>query len=168
MSLVADWLVQMSYFFYKTGVDPRAFAGRKTLFEYQTGVIGDLVILPLVNVLIFFILWKIKFRFDKKTFFIIIPIGLAGDFFIHYMQGVLKLVNWTMPVPFQWNFGSYWHMFSFFFQWSYIVLFFLIFFKKKQNIFKDLWLKDASAFIFLLLLIFVGLFLYDYHFLFGF
>lgn len=125
-SLVFNWFVQFTYFLYESHVNPHAFSGERTLVDYKTGFIGDLVLLPILNSLILYMILKSKTKLVRAE---LIGLGLAGltaDFLLHFFQGYLKLTNWSMPIPFRWDFVGYWHMCSFFFQISFVILFFYL------------------------------------------
>ncbi len=167
VTLTADWLIQMGYYFYTLSRNPQAFVGVKTLFDYGSGVIGDGVLLPIVSVLIMFVLIAISFKLKLWEWLVIGGIGLVCDFLMHTAQAKLNLTNWSMPQAFQWDFVSYWHMISVFFQLSYIALFFWVFIKFRHQIAKRGVTLLASWSVVFLLLVFVYLFVRDYHSLFN-
>lgn len=143
------------------------FQGQKTLLDYQTGIIGDVLILPIVNMLIIFVFISLPKDVKKLPLLGVFGFGALADFFMHYMQGRLRLVNWSMPKPFEWNFVSHWHMISLFFQLSYLFAFFYLAAKYRKDLSHHPWVKDAAAGVFTLLILFIILFMHDYNWLFG-
>ena len=123
LSLILNWLVQLAYYLYKVGKNPKAFGSHRTLLDYYTGYIGDGIILPIINVLIFFLLRSLNFPLDNLIIGISVGMGIAANVLVHYFQGKKELTNWSMPKPFDWNFAGKWHMISFPIQASYIGIF---------------------------------------------
>jgi hypothetical protein len=161
LSLIANWFVQLGYYFYKVHINTLAFSGERTLADYTTGFIGDALLLPVMNAAILFVILKSKIRLVRRDFCYIVPIGLVADILLHFLQGYLKLTNWSMPRPFQWDFVSYWHMVSFFFQISFVFLFLYVvvrhmFRRDLRQVLQAVWL------VFGIMGLFVMLFLYDY------
>ncbi len=167
ISLIFNWFVQLFYYLYQTSINPQVFAGVKTLFDYQTGVIGDVLILPVTNMLIIFVFLQLPKDAKRLPFLGVFGFGALTDFLMHYMQGRLGLINWSMPKPFQWDFVSYWHMISLFFQLSYLFAFFYLVIRYRKDLKHGPWVKDAVAGVFSLLILFIILFLHDYNWLFG-
>jgi hypothetical protein len=167
ISLTFNWFVQLFYYMYEININPQAFAGVKTLFDYQTGIIGDVLLLPIINMLILFVFISLPKDVKKLPFLGVAVAGALGDFFMHFMQGHLKLTNWSMPHPFEWNFVTYWHMFSLFFQLGFIFAFFYLMVCYWRDLKKDPWVMDSAAGVISLLLVFIILFMHDYNFLFG-
>lgn len=162
ISILANWAVQMIYYYYMILQNPQAFNGVRTLFDYQTGFIGDTIIVPLMNTMILFSFLAAKFKLKTRVLFSGVLVGFFGDVLLHFMQGELKLTNWSMPKPFEWNFVSYWHMISFFFQLTYITLFFILLFEHKSRNVKKGPLIFAITTVLSLMILFIALFLQDY------
>jgi hypothetical protein len=167
VSLTFNWFVQLFYYLYMINTNPGVFSGVKTLFDYQTGIIGDVLILPIVNMLIIFVFLSLPKDVKKLPLLGIVVAGGLGDFLMHYLQGKLGLVNWSMPTPFEWNFVTHWHMISLFFQLSWLFAFFYLVVRYRKDLRGQLWVRDAVAGVFTLLLLFLILFLHDYNWLFG-
>lgn len=163
ISLFADWIIQLTYYLYKTAANPDAFDGLRTLFDYNSGKIGDFILLPITNVLILYLILSLNLKIPKADFKKIIALGFLGDILLHFVQGILNLTNWSMPEPFHWSFVGLNHMVTFFFQWTYLVVFFYLVIKRFDQIKRQNSLVLATIFAFALLLIFMVLFLHDYH-----
>ncbi len=121
-----NWGIQLSYYLWRKHQDKHAFAGQKTLLNYYTGYLGDGIIVPLINTLIFYVIYKIGTNINWTLILSMFSCGLVLDVLAHYFQGKFKLTNWSMPKPFSWNFAGYWHMVSFPIQMGYIMFFFWI------------------------------------------
>lgn len=158
--LVLDWFAQLGYFLYKTHLNPAAFQGQRTLFDYKTGFIGDLILLPLMNIAMLYVVLHSSVKLTRRHFVWVGACGLLADALLHFLQGYLKLTNWSMPAPFQWDFVSYWHMFSFFFQISFVFLFFYL--AAKALFSRDQAVPRAVFVVFGCIGIFLALFMYDY------
>lgn len=160
ISLLFNWFIQLAYFLYRTHINPHAFAGERTLLDYTTGVIGDVVIVPLINVTILYIALHTPVRLSRKLVLWIAGSSLLIDIATHFFQGYLRLTNWSMPKPFEWDFVSYWHMISYFFQMSFIVLFLYL---VAQGAFRrGAGILHATRAVFALMATFVVLFVWDY------
>lgn len=126
VSLFLNWFVQLGYYLYKKRQNPRAFVGQRTLLDYKTGYLGDGVIVPLINILIYYVIIKTGYRLQVYELVFAFTLALLIDILAHYLQGRLKLTNWSMPEPFRWNFAGHWHMVSFPIQITYILLYYYI------------------------------------------
>lgn len=167
LSFIANWGIQLSYYYFTIAQNPLAFNGLKTLMNYQTGVIGDALLLPIMNDLMFYCLFSLKLNFKKLPLLKIAIISLSVDLLIHALQGTLEITNWSMPKPFQWNLVSYWHMISLFFQLLLIFLFFYSVFRYSREIEAKRRINNTALVALVLFLIFLVLFIHDYSWLFG-
>lgn len=167
LSLVMNWGVQLSYYLWKKRKNKRTFAGQKTLLDYYTGYIGDGAIVPIINVLIYYVILIISEERKigviggiggGRGLFLALVVGLAIDILAHYLQGKLKLINWSMPRPFRWNFAGYWHMFSFPIQIAYLALFFGTMVSNFSIVLANLSTRLATAAIVGLMLLFCFLY----------
>lgn len=160
LSLLFNWFMQLGYYLYKTHFNPHAFDGERTLFDYTTGIIGDVIVVPLINVAVLYILLHAEIRLKLRAIMGVAAGGLLIDVTTHFFQGYLGLTNWSMPRPFEWDFVSYWHMVSYFFQMSFIVLFFYLVakgaFRRGEGV------RNATRSGFALMAVFVMLFVWDY------
>lgn len=160
VSLVMNWFVQLGYFLYMTHLNPHVFDGERTLVDYTTGFVGDVVICPLINVCILYIVLRSAVKLSRISLMAVAVCGLLADALLHFFQGYLKLTNWSMPQPYAWDFVSYWHMVSFFFQISFVILF--VYMVLRGVTWKDRRLTGATYAVFVLMTIFMALFVWDY------
>lgn len=102
--------------------DPIVHEYRSTL-SYTSAVVGDGVLIPLVNV--FMTSQLAVWRRRPRAAEVAAAIGAAGliTAVAHLYQAVNGLVNWAMPAPFRWTIVGYYHAA---FMWAEIscVLFF--------------------------------------------
>ncbi len=172
-TFILDFGVQLGYYLWRTRKDPKAFAGQKTLLHYYTGWFGDGVIAPLINVLIFYVIVRLGGKegkegieelgemIKKEPMAALFGLALVLDVATHYIQGKTKMVNWSMPRPFHWNFAGYWHMISFPIQISYLLLFLWLIIHNGRRIMESQPLVAASLGIFGLMAVFLVLYHFD-------
>ncbi|MEX2028581.1 MAG: hypothetical protein WD988_03755 [Candidatus Curtissbacteria bacterium] len=163
ISFLADWGFQFGYWWWRVSNDPQAFDGVKTLWDYKSGFIGDMILLPVLNCLTFYVFFKLKVAIKKLPIFVIAIFSAMGVLAMHGLQGVLGLTNWSMRSPFAWNPVSVWHMFSAFFQLGAIFTFFYLIFRFRGEVVQDKRINGAAISGVALLLIFVGMFVSDYY-----
>lgn len=123
LSLINNWGVQLAYYYYRVRKDKYAFRGQKTLLQYYTGYIGDGLIAPVINILIYYSIVNTGYSLVLSDLVWCYVGGLTLDIVVHYIQGRYALTNWSMPYPFRWNFAGFWHMISFPIQIGYLLLF---------------------------------------------
>lgn len=161
-SFILNYGVQLSYYIWTKWRNPRAFGGQKTLLQYYTGYIGDGIIVPLINILIYYIIVSIGYRVTSYELVAASVIALVLDAATHYVQGKMKMTNWSMPKPFQWNFAGYWHMVSLPIQVSYLLLFFRLLVENRWRIAGSWQLLTAAGGVLALMAMFLVLYRIDY------
>lgn len=129
---------------------------------FISSIFGDGIILPIVNMLaISFLLENRKFV-NKLTIILGLISGLLITIYFHVVQGIEKLVNWSMPTPWHWNLLGLWHAVYMFLVASLLSLYFIVslkYIKRNEKINKEF------VFIILGILIFFILLKFDYSFL---
>ncbi len=95
---------------------------RSTL-TYRSALVGDGLILPLVNVLIFLFLREWRQGVTPRALGRALLWGGLLTVAVHIYQGAASLVNWTMPTPFRWTVLGYYHALFFWGEVSVIALF---------------------------------------------
>jgi hypothetical protein len=95
---------------------------RATL-TFRSAIIGDGVILPIVNVLMMrsFVRWKPRMGGTPSA--VAIPAGSGISLLFHLAQGSQGMVNWTMTRPWRWNWLGYYHFVYMATQFSYMALY---------------------------------------------
>lgn len=160
-TFILDYGVQLGYYLYRIRKNPQAFTGQKTLLEYYTGWLGDGIIAPLINILIYYVMVNIGYILSVYDLVISFLLALLFDFLAHFIQGKTKMTNWSMPKPFQWNFAGKWHMVSFSIQTSYLLLFLWLLVHNGERIVAEQSLLAATLGVFGLMAAFLILYLID-------
>lgn len=160
VSLTCNWFAQLAYYEIVIHHNALAFSGEQTLFDYKTGIIGDVLLLPIINAGILYVLLHRRPILTRFPYVSAILVGLFVDGLLNFLQGFLKLTNWSMPKPYEWDFVSYWHMASFLLQISFVLLFFYTVMRPGKVL--NLKVRRITEGILGLMSVFVLLFLYDY------
>lgn len=100
---------------------------------YVSSIIGDGIVLPIVNMIIVSFLLVNREKVTKKTMRLALFFGLLITLYFHINQAVNGLVNWTMPMPWHWNILGVWHAGYMFTVASLISCFYLVLFKVKKR-----------------------------------
>jgi hypothetical protein len=117
---------------------------RPTL-TFRSAIIGDGVILPIVNVLMMrsFVRWKPNLV--RTSAVIAIPGGSGISLAFHVVQGSQGMVNWTMTRPWRWNLLGYYHFVYMATQFSYMTLYVAEFVKRlRRGEIEDSQKRDAA------------------------
>ncbi|OGH20593.1 MAG: hypothetical protein A3D74_02090 [Candidatus Levybacteria bacterium RIFCSPHIGHO2_02_FULL_37_13] len=93
---------------------------------FVSSILGDGVILPVVNMFIVSSLIKNKEFISKLKIFLSLLFGLLITLYFHITQAVQGLVNWSMPKPWEWNLLGVWHALYMLVVTSLISLFYII------------------------------------------
>lgn len=147
-STTFNWLVQLGYYCFAKSRNPKAFTGQRTLLDYKTGLIGDGLIVPLVNILIYIVIYNMTYRPSILAILESFLAAAAIDFIVHYFQGRLKMTNWSMPRLYKWNFAGKWHMVSLFFQATYLILFFRLLMERGHQVMAVEPLRNSTLGVF--------------------
>lgn len=135
----------------------------KTVFDYSSGIIGDGLLVPLVNVFAVLSLWQSPGGFNDYYLWVIsLGCGFLITLLMHYGQQRFTLTNWTMPRVGKWNKLGIYHAFFMLFEsafLSYALLSYLRDLITQGPGFTYHAPIKLGIFIFLM---FVGTFVYDY------
>lgn len=82
-----------------------------TVFNYYSGVLGDGVLIPAVNVAGFVMLRQLVPGVPWRRLPLYALLGLATATAAFLMQARLDLVNWSMPTAFTWSDVGQFHFF---------------------------------------------------------
>jgi hypothetical protein len=88
---------------YLISVKSPLIAEHRGSLNYVSSIVGDGVLLPLMNMVIVSFLIAHRVRIDSTTLTIAVSLGVAVTVYFHVVQAVRGLVNWTMPRPWRWN-----------------------------------------------------------------
>lgn len=119
---------------------------RPTL-TFRSAIIGDGVILPIVNVLMMRSLVRWRPRLGGRGAAIAIPGGSGISLAFHIAQGSQGMVNWTMTRPWKWNLLGYYHFVYMATQFSYMTLYVVEFVKRLRRSEIDTSQKRDAALI---------------------
>lgn len=101
----------------------------KHVFNYYSGIIGDGILIPLLNVFAVKILLDLNGGFSNELIFLSLIAGIFITFIFHFGQSYFNQINWTMPQKNQWNILGLYHCIFMFFESSFLVFTLLIFCK---------------------------------------
>jgi hypothetical protein len=82
-----------------------------TVFSYYSGVLGDGLLIPAVNVSAFVLLRQLSPGVPWRRLPVYMVLGIATATAAFLMQARLDLVNWSMPVAFHWSDVGQFHFF---------------------------------------------------------
>ena len=122
---------------------------------FISSILGDGIILPVVNMVAVSFLLNNKKFVSKLNIVLGIIFGVLITIYFHVIQGVKELINWSMPIPWHWNFFGFWHMIYMFLVASLLSLYFIVsiaYMKKNKKINKEFVFIIVGIVIFLLLL----------------
>ena len=98
---------------------------RSTL-SYKSAIIGDGIVLPIVNMIAVSYLLKNSEYVSKRMVQLAMLIGGFVTIWFHMNQAVQGLVNWAMPTPWHWNLLGIWHALYMLAVASLLSLFYLV------------------------------------------
>ena len=93
---------------------------QRTVFHYYSGVFGDGVLLPVVNVMGFVLLRQLSPGVPWRRLPIYVLLGVATATAAYMTQARLDLVNWSMPTAFRWSDVGQFHFFVLAAELSYL------------------------------------------------
>lgn len=135
----------------------------KTVVDYHSGIIGDGVLVPLLNVSCYLTLQYFNHSYlNSKILTVIFIVGFIVTYTLHYYQQKLKLTNWTMPEVGKWNLLGGYHSLFMFFETSFLAYTLLASLLQINNEGLLALLISPIKYSFLILGAFAATFLYDY------
>jgi hypothetical protein len=93
-----------------------------TVFAYYSGVLGDGLLIPAVNVAGFAVLRQLAPEIPWRRLPLYALLGLLTAVSAFLMQGQLDWVNWSMPSPFHWSEVGQFHFLVMWAEISYLYL----------------------------------------------
>jgi hypothetical protein len=106
---------QWAFYFSYRGHQP-------TVFAYYSGVLGDGLLIPAVNVAAFVLLRQMSSLIPWKRLPLYVLLGLITAMSAFLMQGKLDWVNWSMPIPFHWSEVGQFHFLVMWAEISYLYI----------------------------------------------
>lgn len=120
------WLMlfgyQIVFYSYYRHVESPLLTGQRNVFSYYSGILGDGLILPVLNILVFILLRSLGVRLHLKKLMFFLGLGLGATVATHFLQASLSLTNWSMPEPFNWSGLGKFHFFSMWGEFSFLFL----------------------------------------------
>lgn len=157
----------LAYFYYRSIKHP-LIKSHKSVVEYWSGIVGDGVLVPGVNVFCFMTIYYLG---NDLRNFNIWPYSLLGGLFItfifHYYQQRWNLTNWTMPEVGRWNLLGIYHALFMFCESSFLVYTLLTVINGLSVQGTNLLVESPLKYSLIILGIFLITFLYDYRKAFG-
>jgi len=95
---------------------------QRTVFSYYSGIVGDGLLIPIVNVAGFMLLRQLSPVIPWRRAPIYVLLGLATATAAYLLQARLGLVNWSMPTAFSWSDVGQFHFFVLAAELSYCYL----------------------------------------------
>jgi len=106
-----QWLFSLSY-----------KGHQHTVFSYYSGILGDGLLIPAVNVAGFVLLRQLARGVPWKRLPLYVLLGLATTLTAFLVQANLDLVNWSMPLPFRWSGVGEFHFLVMWAEFAYLYL----------------------------------------------
>src|SRR5487761_1357171 len=94
-----------------------------TVFAYYSGVLGDGILIPAVNVAGFMVLRDLAPAIQWRRLPLYALLGFVTAVTAFLVQANLDLVNWSMPVAFHWSDVGQFH---FFVMWAEVAYLYLV------------------------------------------
>lgn len=135
----------------------------RAVVNYASGIIGDGILVPLINIFAVISLSYLQRVYLNFTFFILaLTLGFLTTSLIHYGQMRFALTNWTMPKVGKWNVLGLYHAIFMFLEISFLFYVLLNYIKEAEMFGTRLFLVSPIKFEFLVLFLFLMTFIYDY------
>lgn len=121
---------------------------------FVSAVIGDGIVLPIMNMLIADYFYTNKRQLTSDTKFLALIIGILVTLYFHISQALSGLVNWAMPEVWRWNILGFWHAIYMLSVASFISAFYLVCIKNyaKKGLPIQIFLVTAGLTCFFVLL----------------
>ncbi len=123
--------------------------------DYKSSIFGDGVVIPIINMVAVYFILENKEFLRRRVLRNAILLGFLITIYFHINQAARGLVNWAMPVPWQWNTLGVFHAIYMFLAASFISLFYLILIKyvrRNKTLPKEALVVTLGIIIFLILL----------------
>jgi len=95
----------------------------RTTLSYTSALVGDAILLPVVNVVITSQLFAWRRRATAGEVSAALLLGALLTVAVHLYQAANALLNWTMPVPYSWTPLGYVHAGFMFAELSFVLFF---------------------------------------------
>lgn len=123
LTLLVGFVTQAAGSVYLRWTDDPIVTSYRTTLSYTSALIGDAVLLPLVNVFMTAQLWEWRRRPQVSEVVLSLLAGAALTVGVHLYQAVNEILNWTMMEPYAWTPLGYVHAGFMFAEISFVVFF---------------------------------------------
>jgi hypothetical protein len=119
--------------FYLILTDSSLLSGLRGSLNYISSIIGDGILLPVVNMIVVSFLRKNRAFISRASVAVALTLGLLITMYFHVAQAVQGLTNWAMPSPWHWNLLGVWHAVYMMSVSSLLCLFFVTVFTSRRR-----------------------------------
>lgn len=127
----------------------------RTVLSYKSAILGDGIILPVINMIIMGFLLERREYLTKRIARMALVSGLAITAYFHINQAMQGIINWAMPTPWHWNGIGLWHAVYMFSVTSFLSLFYLVsirFIAREKELPRQVFIVTLGIIIFFILL----------------
>lgn len=130
------------------------------VFGYYSGIIGDGLLVPLVNVFAIKTLYDNGLSFNASYAGLGLIGGFLTTFVFHFGQKYFNQINWTMPKKGEWNLLGLYHSIFMFFESSFLCYILFIFLDRISSYWEVVYSPVGAGLG--VLFVFFLTFIYDY------
>ncbi|MBI2774207.1 MAG: hypothetical protein HYX56_06940 [Chloroflexi bacterium] len=123
LTLVFGFVIQAAGSAYLRWTSDPIVTTYKTTLSYTSALIGDAILLPLVNVFMTGQLWEWRRRARRSEIVLSLVAGAAATVVVHLYQAANAMLNWTMMAPYAWTPLGYTHAVFMFAELSFVFFF---------------------------------------------
>lgn len=121
LTFIASFGIQFGFYLYYKITSNPIIKTHKSVISYLSGVIGDAILMPLVNILAVSALNSLNYKFNITTLLWASFGGTIVFFVFHLGQEYFKLTNWTMPENGLWNNVGVYHAIFMFAESTFLI-----------------------------------------------
>lgn len=125
-------------------------------------MVGDGVILPILNILVYLLLRELKVRLSWGKVWTFLILGLVTTILVHYAQASNGLTNWAMPEPFFWSGVGRFHFFFMWFEFSLLFLTLAETARRTKDVYRNYRRMSLFGLSWLAIGVFLATFILDY------
>lgn len=163
VTLFLSFGVQFGFYLWYKKNNPDFLKKYQHVLQYWSGLLGDGLFVPLINVFAVLTLNQIApLEINFQTIILSFLGGLIITFLFHFGQQHYKLINWTMPEVGNWNLLGLYHAIFMFFESSFLIFTLISFIIYTNNYGLSIVSNSPIKYGFLVLFIFFVTFVYDY------
>lgn len=155
--------VQFGFYLWYKKHHERFLTKNQYVLQYWSGILGDGVFVPLINVFAVLTLYQIGIpEITTRILIVSLTSGFLITWAFHFGQEYFKLTNWTMPKVGEWNNLGLYHAIFMFFESSFLVFTLVSFLDYTYFNGPSIIYNSPIKYGFLVLFIFACSFVHDY------